>query len=115
ASWNNIGGATSSPLTITNPTVAQTGTLYRAVFTNTCATVNSAAGGLTVNRADAVITVTPYHVTYDDVAHTATGTATGVGGAILSGLDLSGTTHIDAGDYPADPWTFTEDRKTTRL
>jgi hypothetical protein len=108
ASWNNIGGATSSPLTITNPTVAQTGALYRAVFTNTCATVNSAAAGLTVNRADAVITVTPYHVTYDDVAHTATGTATGVGGAILSGLDLSGTTHIDAGDYPADPWTFTD-------
>jgi len=26
----------------------------------------------------------------------------------LSGLNLSGTTHTSAGDYPTDPWTFTD-------
>src|SRR5207302_5974059 len=39
---------------------------------------------------------------------TATGTATGVGGANLSAsLNLSGTTRTAAGDYPTDSWTFT--------
>jgi hypothetical protein len=52
--------------------------------------------------------VTGYNVTYDTNAHTATGTATGIGGLNLSsGLNLTGTTHTDAGDYPNDPWTFT--------
>ena len=56
--------------------------------------------------------VTPYNVTYDGNAHTATGTATGVGELDLSGsLTLSGTTHTNAGDYPADPWTFTNPRE----
>jgi len=63
--------------------------------------------GFTVNKADAVIVVTPYNVTYDGNPHTATGTATGVNSEDLSGLlDLSGTTHTNAGDYPSDPWTF---------
>ena len=26
----------------------------------------------------------------------------------LSGLDLTGTTHTNAGDYPSDTWTFTD-------
>jgi hypothetical protein len=65
-------------------------------------------GTLTINKADATIAVTPYDVTYDGNAHTATGTATGVNLEDLSGLlTLSGTTHTDAGDYPSDPWTFT--------
>src|SRR5438132_14417852 len=39
-------------------------------------------------------------------ARTATGTATGVLGESLTGLDLSGTTHTNAGNY-TDTWTFT--------
>jgi hypothetical protein len=31
-----------------------------------------------------------------------------VGGVLLSGLALSGTTHTNAGDYPGDTWTFTD-------
>ena len=27
---------------------------------------------------------------------------------MLAGLDKSGTTHTNAGDYPSDPWTFTD-------
>ncbi|MFI5381043.1 MAG: MBG domain-containing protein [Tepidisphaerales bacterium] len=60
-----------------------------------------------VNKADAVITLTPYSVTYDGAAHTAAGTATGVMGETLSGLALGGTTHTNAGSY-TDAWTFTD-------
>src|SRR5262249_39093351 len=56
--------------------------------------------------ADAVIDVSPYDLTYDGDAHSASGTATGVGGVDLSALlDLSGTTHTDAGFY-TDGWSF---------
>jgi predicted extracellular nuclease len=60
-----------------------------------------------INRANATISVTPYSVTYDGNPHTATGSARGVNGESLSGLDLTGTTHTDAGTYN-DPWTFTD-------
>ena len=63
-------------------------------------------GAVTVNKATAVINVTPYNVTYDGIAHMATGTATGVAGADLSAsLNLSGTNHINAGTYATDPAT----------
>jgi hypothetical protein len=61
---------------------------------------------LTVNQATSSITITLYSVTYDGSAHTATGTATGVGNVDLSAdLDLSATTHTSAGTY-SDSWTF---------
>jgi len=50
-----------------------------------------------INKANAIITVTGYSVTFDGLAHTATGTATGVLGESLAGLDLSSTTHTDVG------------------
>jgi hypothetical protein len=68
----------------------------------------SLAGGQAVTKASAMIVVTPYSVTYDSAAHTASGTATGVNGESLSGLDLSSTTHTDAGTYTDDAWTFTD-------
>jgi hypothetical protein len=61
----------------------------------------------TIGKANATVVVRPYNVTYDGNPHTATGTATGVHGANLSGLDLSGTTHTWPGTYP-DTWTFTD-------
>src|SRR5262249_19654832 len=70
-------------------------------------TVNDNTG--VINRVNATITVTPYSVTYDANSHTATGSVTGVGSdGALSGLNLSGTTHTDAADYPTDSWTFTD-------
>ena len=68
---------------------------------------SNATNSLTVNKADATITVTGYNVTYDGTAHTATGTATGVNAESLTGLELSGTTHTNAGNYAGDAWTFT--------
>ncbi|PWB51400.1 MAG: hypothetical protein C3F13_13230 [Anaerolineales bacterium] len=60
----------------------------------------------TINKAAAVCEVTAYDVTYDGTAHTATGSCTGVTGEELTGLDLSGTIHTNAGSYD-DTWTFT--------
>src|SRR5205807_2120381 len=62
---------------------------------------------IVISKADAALPVKPYHVIYDGNAHGATGSATGVKGETLSGLDLSGTTHTNAGTY-ADTWTFTD-------
>ena len=70
-------------------------------------TVQETDATLTVYQAAASITVTPYNVTYDSVAHTAIGTATGVLNEDLSDdLNLSGTTHTNAGTYSTDSWTF---------
>src|SRR2546428_1444691 len=59
-----------------------------------------------IAKATASCTVTPYSVPYNGAAHTATGQCTGVGGVsdVLSGLDLSHTTHTDAGTYTTDYW-----------
>ena len=66
----------------------------------------SAPFAFTITRADAIIVVTPYTVTFDGNPHTATGTATGIETTspvdLTSLLDLSGTTHTAAGDYPND-------------
>jgi hypothetical protein len=72
-------------------------------------TTATASVTLTVNQATAVIAVTPYSLTYDGAAHTASGTATGVGGANLTAdLILSGTTHTAAGAYASDAWSFVD-------
>jgi hypothetical protein len=75
--------------------------------------VHAASAGdavaIVISQADAVITVAPYTsatTTYDGNAHTAKGSATGVGGANLVGLDLSHTTNTNAGNYTSDYWTF---------
>jgi len=62
----------------------------------------------TINKANATISVTPYNVAYDGLAHTASGTATGVLKENLSGLNLSGTTHTNPGNYALDSWSFTD-------
>src|SRR5206468_2391960 len=61
-----------------------------------------------IAKADAIINVTPYSVTYDGNAHTATGSVKGVKDEALTGLDLSHTTHTAAGSYATDSWSFTD-------
>jgi MBG domain (YGX type) len=70
-------------------------------YADTSGFVNDAIG-----QARATCTVTPYDVTYNGIAHTATGSCTGIGDVVLGGLDLSGTTHTAPGNYATDPWTF---------
>ncbi len=61
-----------------------------------------------INKATAAINVTGYCVSYNAGPHAATGTAAGVLGESLSGLNLNGTTHTNAGTYDGDGWTFTD-------
>ena len=111
---------TGSPLTptaTTNPSglpIVWTGAPQtNAGSYSVTATVNdpnytgSASGTFVINKGTPTINVTPYNVPYDGNVHTATGAATGVKGEALSGLDLSGTTHTNAGSYN-DIWTFTD-------
>lgn len=79
-------------------------------FTDVTGNYNNASGTTSdaIAKANAAITVTGYNVTYDGNPHTASGTATGVKGESLSGLNLSGTTHTNAGTYNSDAWTFTD-------
>jgi hypothetical protein len=67
---------------------------------------NTRTRNFTIRRADATCSVTGYTVPYDGAAHTATGSCTGVLGETVTGLDLTGTTHTNAGDYPNDPWSL---------
>src|SRR5690242_16412406 len=61
-----------------------------------------------IAKANPIISVTPYSVTYDGDPHSASGSATGVKGEALSGLDLSSTNHTNAGSYTTDAWSFTD-------
>lgn len=103
-------GESLSPLNLSGTTHTNAGN-YADVWTFTDTTGNyaNASGPVTdvIAKANAAVTVTPYNVIYDGAAHTATGTATGVGGEPLAGLDLSATTHTTAGSYP-DAWTFAD-------
>ena len=72
---------------------------------------DSGSAGVTITKATATISATPYSVTYDAASHIATGTAKGVLNEDLTGLVLSGTTHTNAGTYATDPWTFTEETR----
>ena len=71
--------------------------------------INYVDGTLTVTPAAANVVVTPYDVTYNGQPHTISGKATGVNGVALpaSDLNLTGTTHINAGVY-TDTWTFSD-------
>ena len=80
------------------------GYLYRVVVSNSCGTVTSTTVSLTVNKADANITVNGYTGIYDAQAQGASGSATGVGGVALTGLDL-GASFTDVPGGTAH-WTF---------
>jgi hypothetical protein len=59
-SWNDIGGATATTLTITAPAVAQSGNQYRAIFADNCGgteTATTTAATLTVNKRGTSIAV----------------------------------------------------------
>ena len=78
-------------------------------FTDQTGNYSNASGDaqIVIYKAEANCSITGYDVMFDNAFHTATGTCTGVNGASLSGLNLSATTHKDAGVY-TDSWTFTD-------
>ncbi len=99
--------------TFSTSALAASGSPYAitAVYAGDGANVGSTSNGVaeTITKANAVIVVTPYTVSYDGNPHTATGTATGVENPnpanLSSLLNLSGTTHTNEGTY-TDTWTF---------
>ena len=109
-----MGGANvSNDLNLSASTHTNAGTYNGDTwsFTDPTGNYRSASGIVrdSIAQAAATIIVTPYAVTYDANPHTATGTATGVGGANVSNdLNLSGTTHTYAGTYNGDAWSFTD-------
>ncbi|MFN6962583.1 MAG: YDG domain-containing protein [Pyrinomonadaceae bacterium] len=69
--------------------------------------ITSTNGSFTINKADATIVVNGYSGTYDGTSHGASGTATGVEGESLAGLDLgSSFTNVPGGTAS---WTFTDE------
>lgn len=109
-SATGVLGQSLSGLNVGSTTHTNAGTYSDSwTFTDSTGNYNNASGTVSdvINKAAATITVTPYNVTYDGHAHTATGSATGVLGESLSGLNLSRTTHTNAGTF-SDTWTFTD-------
>jgi hypothetical protein len=102
------GGSNSATITMTSGTTACV-IHYRQPgdsFYNAASEVTETAFA---NKAAAAISVTGYTDDYNGNPHTATAVATGVKGEDLSAdVNLSGTTHTDVGNYPTDPWTFTD-------
>ena len=106
-----VGGADlSASLNLTGTTHTNAGDYPADPWSLTNINYNDASGTVHdhIDKANATIVVTPYSVTYDGSARTATGTAKGVLNESLTGLDLSGTAHTNAGDYATDPWSFTD-------
>ena len=66
-------------------------------------------GELHDRQGEPICTIAGYNLTYDGNSHTATGSCVGVLAEPLTGLSLAGTTHTNAGDYPANPWSFVDD------
>ena len=100
----------TSATTVTTSLVAGDFTPGAGTMASNYVLPTTATGPGQINKANAVVNVTPYSVTYDGIAHTATYTITGVNGetgATVGTVDVSGTTHTNAGSYPGDPWSFT--------
>src|SRR5207244_2340281 len=107
--------ATVGTVDVSHTTHKNAGT-YNAdywTFTGTANYNNIAATVITdhIGKADASVVVAAYDMTYDGHDHTATVTSiTGVNGevdATVGTVDVSHTTHKNAGTYNADYWTFT--------
>jgi len=106
-----VNGALPSSDLVLNTTYTNAGTYADTwIFTNPNYVSKSGKVTDIIGKANATIHVTPYNVVFNGLAHTATGYAVGVNGALLPGLNLAGTTHL-GGYYTntlSDHWTFTD-------
>ena len=103
---NALAGLDKSGTTHTN---AGTYNADPWTFTDVTGNYNDTSGTVNdkINQASAdCSSISGYTVTFDGNAHTATGSCKDLGGNDLPGLDISGTTHTNAGTYNADPWSF---------
>src|SRR5262249_35430681 len=97
---------TATDMHSTAPTNAGNYTVTATYAGDATHTGSTGSATFDILKAHATISVSGYSVPYNGAAHTATGSATGVGGEDLSALlNLSGTTHTNAGSY-TDSWSF---------
>ncbi len=95
--WQNVAGANSNTLTLTSVNVAESGTEYQAVFTNSSGSVTSNAVTLTVTPIVQSITFTP--LTSQATALTSaamSATGGGSGQPVSFSVDKAGTSPADA-------------------
>ena len=99
--WSNVSGATSTSLTVTNPSVSDSGSKYRAVFTNGCGSATSNAATLNVNPAAAQVTLNSADLnqTYDGNAKSVGTSTTPTGLSVDVTYDGSATAPTNAGTY----------------
>ena len=103
-----VGGAALSGLVLGDSFTNVPGGTATWTFTDTTGNYNNASASvaIVITKADATVSVTGYTGVYDAAAHGATGTATGIGGAALSGLVLGDSfTNVPGGTAT---WTFTD-------
>ncbi|WP_218016462.1 hypothetical protein, partial [Flavobacterium glycines] len=110
---NGENGATVGTIDVTATTHTNAGTYTGDAWSFTGASNYNNANGTVDNaigKANPTVVVTPYNVTYDGAAHTATYTISGVNGengATVGTIDVTATTHTNAGTYTGDAWSFT--------
>src|SRR4029078_632821 len=115
---NGETGETVGTVDVSNTTHTAAGTYASDFWTFTGATNYNNIGNTTITdciaKANAIVVVTPYAcptTIYNGSSHTAAVTSiTGVNGetgATVGTVDVSNTTHIMAGTYSSDNWSFT--------
>ena len=105
----NAGFFSPSNLVI-NATHTNVGTYTDSwAFTSPTGNFNDASGTMidTMTPATAHVSVMPYNVTFNGNSHVATGTVTGINGALPSSDLTLNTTHTNAGTY-TDTWIFSD-------
>ena len=103
-----VGGAALSGLDLGDSFTNVPGGTANWTFTDATGNYNNASGtvAIVITKADATVSVTGYTASMTAAAHGATGTATGVGGEALSGLNLGASfTNVPGGTAN---WTFTD-------
>lgn len=107
-SATGVGGVTLAGLSLGASFINVPGGNANWTFTDATGNYNDASGAvaIVINKADATIAVIGYAGVYDGNAHGATGTAKGVLGESLAGLDL-GASFTSAPGGAAN-WAFTD-------
>jgi len=99
--WSDISGATSSTLSVTKPAVSDTGTQYRAVFTNNCggtATATTTAATLNVARKNLTVSgASGQNKVYDR----SVSAGVDYSGATLNGVESGDTVTLNSSGYSA--------------
>jgi hypothetical protein len=94
ATYNNVTGATSTTLTLTNVTAGQNGYRYRAVFTNSLGSATTTAATLTVRFAP-IVTLDP------------------VSQSVTAGHSVTFTAAASGNSTPTVQWQVSSDGGTT--